>query len=73
MAEPIRKQEWSAARSAEPWAQEQFRAHRIELNRKLRAAFLAGAEERSRELRGRGLTEAELLLTLGGYPGDLNG
>ena len=45
--------------------------HRRALNRELRAAFLAGAEERSFREQGRGLTEAELLAVLRRYPGDL--
>ena len=52
-------------------AQVDIRQHRIELNRKLRAAFLAGAEERSRAERGRGLTELEVLRLSWDYPGDL--
>jgi hypothetical protein len=42
-----------------------------ELNRRLRLAFLAGAEERSVREEGRGLTEAELKAVLRRYPGDL--
>jgi hypothetical protein len=42
-----------------------------ELNRRLRAAFIAGAEERSRREAGRGLTEQELERVLRRYPGDL--
>lgn len=45
--------------------------HRAELNRKLRQAFIAGAEERSRRELGRGLTPAELDRILRRYPGDL--
>jgi hypothetical protein len=45
--------------------------HRRTLNRELRAAFLAGAEERSRRQQARGLTEAELRAVLRRYPGDL--
>ena len=37
------------------WTKADWPAHGHELNRKLRAAFLAGAEERSRAERGRGL------------------
>jgi len=42
-----------------------------ELNRRLRVAFIAGAEERSRETVGRGLSEEELRRVLRRYPGDL--
>jgi hypothetical protein len=42
-----------------------------ELNKRLRLAFIAGAEERSRKTTGRGLTEAELERVLRRYPGDL--
>ncbi len=45
--------------------------HRRTLNRGLRAAFLAGAEEHSIREQGRGLTEAELRAVLRRYPGDL--
>ena len=45
--------------------------HRRQLNRKLRAAFLAGAEEQSRRGRGCGLTDAELRGVMRRYPGDL--
>ena len=44
---------------------------RAELNRKLRAAFIAGAEEQSMQAMGRGLTEEELQRVLRRYPGDL--
>jgi len=42
-----------------------------ELNRKLRRAFLEGAEERSQRELGRGLTADELRRILARYPGDL--
>jgi hypothetical protein len=42
-----------------------------ELNRRLRVAFIAGAEERSRETVGRGLSEEELRRVLRRYPGDV--
>ena len=42
-----------------------------ELNRRLRVAFIAGAEERSRRELGRGLSEEELERVLRRYPGDL--
>jgi hypothetical protein len=45
--------------------------HRAELNRKLRQAFIEGAEERSRRELSRGLTTAELDRILRRYPGDL--
>jgi hypothetical protein len=47
------------------------RRSRQALNRRLRAAFLAGAEERSLRVHGRGLTDAELGSILAEYPGDL--
>jgi hypothetical protein len=43
-----------------------------ELNRRLRVAFIAGAEERSRRELGRGLSEEELERVLRRYPGDLS-
>ena len=45
--------------------------HRHELNRRLRATFIEGAEEHSRSEHGRGLTEEELRRVLRRYPGDL--
>jgi hypothetical protein len=42
-----------------------------ELNRRLRVAFIAGAEEQSQREAGRGLTEQELERVLRRYPGDL--
>ncbi len=47
------------------------RRARAELNRRLRLAFLQGAEERSRRELGRGLTADELPRVLRRYPGDL--
>jgi hypothetical protein len=44
---------------------------RADLNRRLRAAFLIGAEERSQRDHGRGLSDNELQRTLTAYPGDL--
>jgi len=44
---------------------------RRELNRKLRRAFVEGAEERSQRELGRGLTAEELRRILRRYPGDL--
>ena len=46
-------------------------SRRRELNRKLRRAFVEGAEERSQRESGRGLTEDELRRVLRRYPGDL--
>ena len=45
--------------------------HRHELNRRLRATFIEGAEERSRETHSRGLTDEELRRIMRRYPGDL--
>jgi hypothetical protein len=42
-----------------------------ELNRRLRQAYLAGAEEQSQEGEGRSLTAEELERVLWRYPGDL--
>lgn len=44
---------------------------RPELNRRLRLAFLAGAEARSRQTVGRGLTDEELQRVIAQYPGDV--
>jgi hypothetical protein len=44
---------------------------RSALNRRLRIAFIAGAEEDSRRRLGRGLSEEELRRVLRRYPGDL--
>ncbi len=52
----------------QPAATEQ---ERRELNRRLRMAFIAGAEERSRHELGRPLTADELRRVLARYPGDL--
>jgi hypothetical protein len=41
------------------------------LNRRLRAEFMAGAEEDSRRRLGRGLTADELERVLRRYPGDI--
>jgi hypothetical protein len=49
----------------------QFAAHRRELNRQLRIALLAGAEERSLERFGRSLTVEEMRRVIWAYPGDL--
>jgi hypothetical protein len=45
--------------------------HRRDLNRRLRLAFIAGAEERSRESMGRGLTDDEFERIIERYPGDV--
>jgi hypothetical protein len=42
------------------------------LNRRLRAAWVAAAEERSLVIRGRGLTADELEAALAEYPGDVS-
>ena len=44
---------------------------RVELNRRLRLAFLQGSEERSRADHDRALTTEELKRVLLRYPGDL--
>jgi hypothetical protein len=46
-------------------------ARRRDLNRRLRLAFIAGAEGRSRETVGRGLTDEELERIIERYPGDV--
>ena len=46
-------------------------ARRRELNQRLRLAFIAGAEERSRQTAGRGLTDEELRRVMERYPGDV--
>ena len=46
-------------------------SRRLELNRKLRHAFIEGAEERSQRELGRGLTAEELRRVLRRYPGDV--
>jgi hypothetical protein len=48
-------------------------ARRRDLNQRLRLAFVAGAEQRSRQTVGRGLTGEELQRVLRRYPGDLAG
>jgi hypothetical protein len=42
-----------------------------DLNRRLRAEFIEGAEERFRKAHGRGLTDEELRRIIHRYPGDL--
>jgi hypothetical protein len=44
---------------------------RRQLNLRLRLAWLAGVEDRSRRENGRGLTDEELREALRRYPGDL--
>jgi hypothetical protein len=46
-------------------------ARRQRLNRRLRIAFIAGAEEDSRSMLGRGLSEEELRRVLRRCPDDL--
>ena len=46
-------------------------SRRSALNRRLRVAFIAGAEERSRDTAGRGLTDEELERIIERYPGDV--
>ena len=53
------------------WTREDWRRHRTDLNARLRAAYIAGAEERSLREHDRGLTDAELRDALMAYPGDL--
>ena len=48
-------------------------ARRRDLNQRLRLAFIAGAEERSRRTVGRGLTDDELRRVMSRYPGDVTG
>lgn len=52
-------------------SQRQFRERRQDLNQRLRAAFLAGAERASRRATGRGLIEDEMLSLMPEYPADL--
>jgi hypothetical protein len=47
------------------------RNRRADLNRRLRSAFIEGAEEGSRRRLGRGLTREELERVLRRYPGDV--
>ena len=47
------------------------KARRRALNRRLRLAFIEGAEERSQRETGQPLTTAELRRVLRRYPGDL--
>jgi hypothetical protein len=48
-----------------------LRERRANLNRRLRLAFIEGAEEDSHSRLGRGLIEEELQRVLRRYPGDL--
>jgi hypothetical protein len=48
-------------------------ARRRQLNERLRASFIAGAEEESHRRLGRGLTREELDRVLRRYPGDIAG
>jgi hypothetical protein len=56
-------------RTTQDWPSQRF----VELNRRLRLAFVRGAEEHSHLDQGRGLTEAELRAVLERYPGDVGG
>ena len=49
---------------------ERVRADLVSLSARLRAEFLAGAEERSLRELGRRLTPAELVRVMARYPGD---
>ena len=51
--------------------QYEFREHREDLNRKLRAAWLAGLEDGWLRLYGRPITQEEMLAELERYPGDM--
>jgi hypothetical protein len=51
--------------------EEQAAARRRDLNRRLREAFLNGAEQYSRREHGRALTPDELDQVIDEYPGDL--
>jgi hypothetical protein len=53
------------------WTPERWAEHRRALNRELRAASLAGVEQKWWQAFGRGLTEAELQRVTEEYPGDL--
>jgi hypothetical protein len=55
----------------DPPSARQATAKRPSLNERLRAAFIAGAEEDSRRRLGRGLTPDELERVLRRYPGDV--
>jgi hypothetical protein len=62
------------ARGVSPATKEQDQLaadRRAELNRRLRAEFVEGAEEDSRRRLGRGLTREELERVLRRYPGDV--
>jgi hypothetical protein len=51
-------------------ASKSLTGRRADLNRRLRLAFIEGAEGDSRSRLGRGLTEEELQRVLRRYPGD---
>lgn len=57
-----------AERSPDPTRLE---AHRPELTWRVRLAFVAGAEDRSWQAVGRGLTDEELQRVIGRYAGDV--
>jgi hypothetical protein len=67
--------EWSQPKvrsvADRPAESKRLAARRSELNRRLRLAFIAGAEERSRETTGRGLSDDELRRIMERYPGDV--
>jgi hypothetical protein len=54
-----------------PFRTRTFVERRKDLNERLRAAFVEGAEERSRAALSRGLTDEELRRVIRRYPGDL--
>ena len=58
-------------REATPDASPQSPSRLEELNRRLRQAYVEGAEEQSHRQEGRGLTAEELLRVLQHYPGDV--
>jgi hypothetical protein len=74
----VRRLDWLAEVDTIGAMSERSRAARLaqelrhELNRRLRAAFIEGAEERSRRALDRGLTDEELRRITRRYPGDLS-
>ncbi|MBA3529186.1 MAG: hypothetical protein H0T91_07765 [Propionibacteriaceae bacterium] len=52
---------------------QEAKPRRDDLERRLRAAFIQGAEEDSRRRLGRGLTRDELERVLRRYPGEVRG
>jgi hypothetical protein len=57
----------------QPGQATEIATRRTALNRRLRIAFIAGAEEDSRSRLGRGLSEEEFERVVRRYPGDLPG